>query len=206
MRGHDIPYTFADPCAMRGHDITSNLCSSAGCTSTSATDSDLSAAKSIGNPSGSSSPSVSSSEGCSCDSRGQPPSNDHVGQGRLSNACSPLATHNSPKPSSFHQGLPDPHWRRAMEDEYSTLMSNHTWDLVPRPPGVNIITGKWDFKHKFNADGSLGRYKASWVCRGFTQRPGIDYDETFSLLSNQLQFVLFCLSPSPGTGPFISWT
>jgi hypothetical protein len=86
----------------------------------------------------------------------------------------------SPRLSSFHQGLDDPHRCQAMEDKYSALMSNHTWDLVTRPLGVNLITGKWDFKHKFNADGSLERYKAHWVCRGFTQRLGIDYDETFS--------------------------
>jgi hypothetical protein len=52
--------------------------------------------------------------------------------------------------------------------------------LVPRPPGVNLVTGKWVFRHKFKSDGSLDRYKARWVLRGFTQRPGIDYDETFS--------------------------
>ena len=69
-----------------------------------------------------------------------------------------------------------------MEDEYAALLQNHTWDLVPRPHGANIVTGKWIFKHKFNADGSLERYKARWVLRGFTQRPGVDYDETFSLV------------------------
>jgi len=42
------------------------------------------------------------------------------------------------------------------------------------------VIGKWLFKHKFNADGSLERYKARWVLRGFSQRPGIDFDETFS--------------------------
>jgi hypothetical protein len=67
-----------------------------------------------------------------------------------------------------------------MEEEFSALMSNNTWDLVPRPPGANIVTGKWIFRHKYHADGSLDRYKARWVLRGFTQRPGVDYDETFS--------------------------
>jgi histone deacetylase 1/2 len=36
------------------------------------------------------------------------------------------------------------------------------------------------FRHKYNSDGSLARYKARWVCRGFPQQQGIDFDETFS--------------------------
>jgi hypothetical protein len=43
-----------------------------------------------------------------------------------------------------------------------------------------VVTGKWIFTNKFNADGTLSRYKARWVLWGFTQRPGIDYDEMFS--------------------------
>jgi hypothetical protein len=52
--------------------------------------------------------------------------------------------------------------------------------LVPRPQGSNIITGKWVFTHKLCADGTLDLYKAHWVLRGFTQRPGVDYDKTFN--------------------------
>nr|AAM93723.1 putative reverse transcriptase [Oryza sativa Japonica Group] len=67
-----------------------------------------------------------------------------------------------------------------MADEYKALVDNGTWRLVPRPPGANIVTGKWIFTHKFHSDGSLARHKARWVVRGYSQQHGIDYDETFS--------------------------
>jgi hypothetical protein len=86
----------------------------------------------------------------------------------------------SPVPKTFRSALADRNWRSAMEDEHRALLQNNTWDLVPRPPRANVITGKWIFKHKFQSDGSLERYKARWVLHGFTQRPGVDFDETFS--------------------------
>jgi hypothetical protein len=48
----------------------------------------------------------------------------------------------SPLPSSAHVALIDPHWRAAMEEEYGALISNGTCELVPRPQGSNIVTGK----------------------------------------------------------------
>jgi hypothetical protein len=83
-------------------------------------------------------------------------------------------------PTSVRAALTDPSWRRAMEEEYDALIANNTWELVPRPVGSNVVTGKWIFKHKFNFDDTLERYKACWVLRDFTQRTGIDYYETFS--------------------------
>jgi hypothetical protein len=67
-----------------------------------------------------------------------------------------------------------------MEDEYGALISNGTWKLVPRPQGSNVAIGKWVFTHKLRADGTLDRYKARLVLQGFTPRPGVDYNETFS--------------------------
>jgi hypothetical protein len=64
--------------------------------------------------------------------------------------------------------------------EYEALLSTSTWDLVPQPPGANVVMGKWILKHKLKADGSLEWCKARWVLRGFTQSLGVDYDETFS--------------------------
>jgi hypothetical protein len=74
----------------------------------------------------------------------------------------------SPVPSSVHAALAGPHWHRAMEEEYTSLLVNHTWDLVPCPPGTNVVTSNWLFRHKMTLDGSLNRYKARWVIRGFT--------------------------------------
>ena len=72
----------------------------------------------------------------------------------------------SPVPSSVRDALADPHWHRAMEEEYAALHANQTWDLVPRPFGCNVVTGKWIWTHKCRADGTLERYKARWVLRG----------------------------------------
>ena len=86
----------------------------------------------------------------------------------------------SPVSSSVRDALADPHCRRAMEEVYAALLANQTWDLVQRPSSCNVVTGKWIWTHKRWADGTLDRYKARWVLRGFTQRPDVDYDETFS--------------------------
>ena len=58
----------------------------------------------------------------------------------------------SPVPSSVRDALADPHWRRAMEEEYAALLANQTWDLVPCPSGCNVVTGKWIWTHKRRAD------------------------------------------------------
>jgi hypothetical protein len=83
-------------------------------------------------------------------------------------------------PTSVHIALADPSWHRTLEEEDDALITSNTWDLVPCPVGSNVVTGKWIFKCKFNSDGTLEWYKACWVLRGFTQWPGVDYDETFS--------------------------
>jgi hypothetical protein len=47
-----------------------------------------------------------------------------------------------------------------MQEEFDALQRSRTWELVPRPPYANAITGKWVFKHKLLPDGTLERYKA----------------------------------------------
>lgn len=71
-------------------------------------------------------------------------------------------------------------WLLAMRMEFSSLMKNHTWDLVPTPPGVKIVGSRWVMTVKFGADGTIKRYKARFVVQGFSQTEGIDYFETFA--------------------------
>jgi hypothetical protein len=84
------------------------------------------------------------------------------------------------EPRDFREALRVPHWRTAMETEFAALKDNGTWILVPPVPGVNLIDSRWVFKVKLHADGSIERYKACLVAKGFKQRYGLDYEETFS--------------------------
>jgi hypothetical protein len=68
----------------------------------------------------------------------------------------------------------------AMDDEYNALIQNKTWDLVPRPPDVNVIRSMWIFRHKEKSDGSFERHKARLVGDGAGQQVGVDCGETFS--------------------------
>lgn len=88
----------------------------------------------------------------------------------------------SPIPKTYRGALKDPHWHGAMLDEVIALHANHTWDLVLCPPDANVVSGRWIFRHKHKSDDSLKRYKVRGVLRGFSQQPGIDYAETFSLV------------------------
>ena len=67
-----------------------------------------------------------------------------------------------------------------MLEEYQSIMKNDVWDVVPRPEGKSVVTSKWICKIKHATDGSIKKYKARFVARGFSQKEGIDYEETFA--------------------------
>jgi len=86
-------------------------------------------------------------------------------------------------PNSFKEATSTPQaelWKKAMVEEIKAIRANGTYVLVPLPHGRNPIQTRWVYKIKFLADGSIDRYKARWVAKGFTQRFGVDYDETFA--------------------------
>ena len=69
-----------------------------------------------------------------------------------------------------------------MLEEYRSIIKNNVWDIVPRPKDKSMVSSKWIYKIKHAADGSVEKFKVRFVARGFTQKGGIDYKETFSML------------------------
>ena len=67
-----------------------------------------------------------------------------------------------------------------MDFEFQSLQKQKTWSLVPLPANKNVVTCKCVYKLKRHDAGSIARYKARLVDRGYLQQFGLDYDETFS--------------------------
>ena len=67
-----------------------------------------------------------------------------------------------------------------MVGEYSSIMQNDVWEVVPRPIDRAVVGSRWIYKIKHGADGSIKKDKARFVEKGFSQKEGIDYEETFA--------------------------
>ena len=65
-------------------------------------------------------------------------------------------------------------------EKYQSIMKNDVWEIVSRPEGKSVVTSRWRYKIKHGADGSIEKYKARFVAKGFSQKEGVDYDETFA--------------------------
>jgi hypothetical protein len=70
-----------------------------------------------------------------------------------------------------------------MIEEYQSILKNDVCDVFPRPDGKPLLTSKWIHTIKHVVDGSIEKYKARFVARGFSQIEGVDYDDTFAPIS-----------------------
>ncbi|MCO5549132.1 hypothetical protein L7F22_002598 [Adiantum nelumboides] len=86
----------------------------------------------------------------------------------------PLSVHDALASSEIKE------WHAAILDELQDLEATNTWELVPPLEHHNIVSCKWLLKKKYHSNGSVDRYKARVVARGFTQQEGVDYFDTYS--------------------------
>jgi hypothetical protein len=87
------------------------------------------------------------------------------------------------EPTCFEEAIQRKEWADAMIEKYQSIIKNDVWEIVPRPKSKDVVSSKWLFKIKHAADGSIEKYKARFVARGFSQKEGIDYEETFALVA-----------------------
>jgi hypothetical protein len=111
------------------------------------------------------------------------PSSDRVLRNRSSKSARVAAMKVSLDPISYEDTISRDDsilWKQAMDDDMSSLLKNQTWELKALPDGQPVVSCRWVFKSKLKMDGTIERYKARLVARGFSQTEGIDYFETFS--------------------------
>jgi hypothetical protein len=84
------------------------------------------------------------------------------------------------EPTTFEKAVQKKQWKEAMTEEHQSIMKNDVWEIVPRPKEKSVVTSKWVYKIKHATDESVDKYKARFVARGFSQKEGEDYDETFA--------------------------
>jgi hypothetical protein len=86
-------------------------------------------------------------------------------------------------PTSYEEAMRSPHsskWCEAMEDEMRSMSTNQVGKLEEIPKGAKTVDCKWVYKIKRDSKENIDMFKATLVAKGFTQREGIDYNETFS--------------------------
>nr|GEU31249.1 hypothetical protein [Tanacetum cinerariifolium] len=91
------------------------------------------------------------------------------------------------EPTNYKAALLNPEsnkWLNAMNVEIQFMKDNEVWELVELPPDPKTVGHKWLFKKKTNIDGVVHTYKARLVAKGFTNIQRIDYEETFSLVTD----------------------
>jgi hypothetical protein len=96
-------------------------------------------------------------------------------------------------PTSFEEAMRSDNsskWLEAIEDEIKSMSTNKLWDLETIPKGAKTVGCKWVYKTKHDPQENIERFKARLVVKGFTQREGIDYNETFSPILCKDSFII----------------
>ncbi|XP_020218778.1 uncharacterized protein LOC109802000 [Cajanus cajan] len=96
------------------------------------------------------------------------------------------------------------HWTQAMKKEMNALERNSTWEIVDKTKDKKAVGCRWIFTVKHKVDGTIERYKARLVEKGYTQTYGINYEETFALVA-KISTVQVVLALAAHFGTYTNW-
>ena len=103
------------------------------------------------------------------------------------------------EPSSSFEALKHEAWKDAMVEEYQSILKNDVWNIVLRPNKKFVVSSKWLFKVKYDVDGNIEKHKACFLARGFSQKDGINFEETFAPIARYTS-VIVVISIAIGKG------
>ena len=72
------------------------------------------------------------------------------------------------EPTCFEEAIQKKEWEDAMTEEYRSIMKNEVREIVPRSKNKDGVSYRWLLKIKHATDGSIEKYKARFVARGFS--------------------------------------
>ena len=84
------------------------------------------------------------------------------------------------EPILIKEACNDESWVKDINKELDQIEKNKTWELVPKPQDKNVTGTKWVLKNKLNENGQVIMNKYKWVCKGYAQVEGVDFEETFA--------------------------
>nr|GEY58324.1 retrovirus-related Pol polyprotein from transposon TNT 1-94 [Tanacetum cinerariifolium] len=100
-----------------------------------------------------------------------------------SKVCMYALTVSTIEPKNIKEAMADHSWIESIQDELNQFERLQVWELVPRPEGKNIIALKWLWKNKCDAENIMVQNKTRLVAKGYKQEEGIDFEESFSLVT-----------------------
>nr|GFA64539.1 Gag-Pol polyprotein [Tanacetum cinerariifolium] len=105
--------------------------------------------------------------------------------------CMYALTVSTMEPKNVKEAMTDPAWIDSMQEEILQLKRLDVWVLVPAPDNISPLTMKWLFKNKHDEEQTVIRNKSRLVVRGYRQKEGIDFEESFALVARMEAIRIF---------------
>nr|GEW29822.1 hypothetical protein [Tanacetum cinerariifolium] len=120
------------------------------------------------------------------------PSNMHTNQLRSDgDMCMYALTVSTMELKNIKEDMTDPAWIESMQEELLHFKRFDVWVLVPAPDNISPLTLKWLFKNKHDEEQTVIRNKSRLVVRGYRQKEGIDFEESFALVARMEAIRIF---------------